>query len=181
MLPLWKGFEDKTSEYVWQDIDDVFAGIPVVVKRYLKKLLKSKDAAMAKAGREMCGQGSSGSSPSSSQTPSWPSEGAEAAVGDVPARPVAYYHDRRNRHPGGWTAPSRPIQHVLSRVGARSRSRTASRRADLRSRGMACATGAQGVVPSSTCRPPGQLHEPDGVARSRRPAIAGMDRSRRPS
>jgi hypothetical protein len=34
----------------------VFAGIPVVVKRYLKKLLKFKDAAMAKAGREMCGQ-----------------------------------------------------------------------------------------------------------------------------
>ena len=28
----------------------------MVVKRYLKKLLKSKDAAMAKAGREMCGQ-----------------------------------------------------------------------------------------------------------------------------
>jgi hypothetical protein len=44
------------SEHVWQDLDDVFAGIPVVVKRYLKKLLKSKDAAMAKAGREMCGQ-----------------------------------------------------------------------------------------------------------------------------
>ena len=56
VLPLWKGLEDKTSEHVWQDLDDVFAGIPVVVKRYLKKLLKSKDAAMAKAGREMCGQ-----------------------------------------------------------------------------------------------------------------------------
>ena len=56
MLPLWKGFEDKTSEHVWQDLDDVFAGIPVVVKRYLKKLLKSKDVTMAEAGREMCGQ-----------------------------------------------------------------------------------------------------------------------------
>ena len=56
MLPLWKGFEDKTGEHVWRDLDDVFAGIPVVVKRYLKKLLKSKDAAMAEAGREMCGQ-----------------------------------------------------------------------------------------------------------------------------
>jgi hypothetical protein len=56
VLPLWKGFEDKTSEHVWQDLDDVFAGIPVVVKRYLKRLLKSKDAATIKAGREMCAQ-----------------------------------------------------------------------------------------------------------------------------
>ena len=84
VLPLWKGFEDKTGEHIWRDLDDVFAGIPVVVKRYLKKLLKSKDAAMAKAGREMCGQGSSGSSPSSSQTPSWPSEGAERRRGRCP-------------------------------------------------------------------------------------------------
>ena len=28
----------------------------MVVKRYLKKLLKSKDVTMAEAGREMCGQ-----------------------------------------------------------------------------------------------------------------------------
>jgi hypothetical protein len=79
VLPLWKGFEDKTSEHVWQDLDDVLAGIPVVVKRYLNKLLKSKDAAMAKAGREMRCAGSSGSSPSSSQAASWPSEGAKRA------------------------------------------------------------------------------------------------------
>ena len=56
LLPLWKGFESDANERVWQDLDDVFAGIPVLVKRYLRKLLGSKAPEAVKDGIDMCSQ-----------------------------------------------------------------------------------------------------------------------------
>jgi hypothetical protein len=57
LLPLWKGFESQESECVWQDLDDVFAGIPVLAKRLLRRLLlKSKTPKKIQDGTDMCGQ-----------------------------------------------------------------------------------------------------------------------------
>jgi hypothetical protein len=56
MPPLCKGFESKESERVWQDLDDVFAGIPAMVKRYLRKLLRCKALKENLAGADMCTQ-----------------------------------------------------------------------------------------------------------------------------
>ena len=56
LLPLWDGFESNDNERVWQDLDDVFAGIPVLVKRYLRKLLGCKAPEMVKDGLDMCSQ-----------------------------------------------------------------------------------------------------------------------------
>jgi hypothetical protein len=53
LLPLWKGFESNDNEHVWQELDDVFAGIPVLVKRYLRKLLKSKTPEEVRDGTEV--------------------------------------------------------------------------------------------------------------------------------
>jgi hypothetical protein len=53
---LWKGFESNDNERVWQDLDDVFAGIPVLVKPYLRKLLGSKAPEVVKDGIDMCSQ-----------------------------------------------------------------------------------------------------------------------------
>jgi hypothetical protein len=53
LLPLWDGFESNYDERVWQDLDDVFAGIPVLVKRYL---LGSEAPEMVKDGLDMCSQ-----------------------------------------------------------------------------------------------------------------------------
>ncbi len=54
LLPLWKGFESKENERVWQDLHDVFAGVPVLIKRSLRKLLKSKDPTEIQDGTDMC-------------------------------------------------------------------------------------------------------------------------------
>jgi hypothetical protein len=53
-LNIKKGFESDANEHVWQDLDDVFAGIPVLVKRYLRKLLGSKASEAVKDGIDMC-------------------------------------------------------------------------------------------------------------------------------
>ncbi len=56
LLPLWKGFKSDANERVWQDLDDVFTGIPVLVKRYVHKLLGSKASEAVKDGIDMCSQ-----------------------------------------------------------------------------------------------------------------------------
>ncbi len=53
LRPIWRGFEDAEDSQQWRALGDAFKGLPTMVLRYIRRLLRGGKA-QAAAGESMC-------------------------------------------------------------------------------------------------------------------------------
>jgi hypothetical protein len=53
LRPIWRGFEDAEESQQWRELGDAFKGMPSMVLRYIRRLLRGGKA-QAAAGESMC-------------------------------------------------------------------------------------------------------------------------------
>jgi hypothetical protein len=53
LRPIWRGFEDADKSQQWRALGDAFKGLPTMVLRYIRRLLRGGKAQVA-TGESMC-------------------------------------------------------------------------------------------------------------------------------